>query len=531
MDQPPLQKVICPSCGAPLLFGPHDGATTRCRFCHAVVERPAPPSRTMQKPADASSSPQPAAAPPPPSSAFLPSILAAVGLILMVVFLAGCETIFSKPAVIVNSPIALLSTGETTSPDFISIAFDVSADKDLLVRLSPANRRVVWRGKSFKSLSAIRAIAAGEDRFFTAEGDELHAYSAADGNALWQAKLSDQLGYCDGCLSVSGKRVIALTQDYEIQAFDTGTGDPAWRRRMDGYTAGFSIADGAIWVIDKTDDGYGLLLLSLADGTVQRQIVPECRREDGLWSNGLSASSKVVLDPDPSVASPDRSVYFLYAWSPGCVERWNASTGARIWQTGEKDGYSPSGDYVTLVTADTLFFSTEGNLWAAEKTTGKIRALAQGGDYYLVPLALEQGTLIVRTERRRGSRQYGLQGMDPAQGEILWKYTIEKGAPIDPPDSIAGLVDSDQSAWTWRMADGPMVLINFQADPNQIVFQTINPKDGSVADGKTIKLKVSGDFYSAPKVVAWQDPLVWILVESKLLAVDIVSMSVKYSYP
>jgi outer membrane protein assembly factor BamB len=538
MDQPPLQKVACPSCGAPLLFGPHDGKTTRCQFCNAVVERPARPSRPVQKPTFASPPPpaHPAAAVAPPSSTFfgcaiLLSILVAAGLILLVVFLAGSQTIFSKPALSVNSPIALLPTGQTTAPDFISVAYDSSAGTDLLVRLSPANRRVVWRGKTFKDLSAIRAIAAGEDRFFTAEGDELHAYSAADGSPLWQAKLSDQLGYCDGCLSVGGDRVIALTQDYVIQAFDAGTGDPAWRRRMDGYTAGFSIADGAVWVIDKADDAYGLLLLSLGDGTVQRQIVPECRREDGLWSNGVNASSKFVLDPVPSVASPDRSIYLLYAWSPSCVERWSESTGAMVWQTGDKDGYSPSEDYATLVTADTLFFSTEGNLWAADKATGKIRALAQGGDYYLVPLALEQGTLIVRTERRRGSRQYGLRGMDPAQGEILWQYTIDKGAPLDPPDSIAGLVDSDQSAWTWRMADGPMVLINFQADPNQIVFQTINPKDGSIADGKTIALGGSSDFYPPPTVVAWQDPLVWVIAERKLLAIDIVSMSVKYSFP
>src|SRR4030042_5255459 len=39
MPEPELKKVACPTCGAPLLFGPGE-ITTRCQFCHADVERP-----------------------------------------------------------------------------------------------------------------------------------------------------------------------------------------------------------------------------------------------------------------------------------------------------------------------------------------------------------------------------------------------------------------------------------------------------------------------------------------------------------
>jgi hypothetical protein len=542
MDETPFRKVACPSCGAPLLFGPNDGTTTRCEFCGAVVERPAQPSRPAPLPpaAPGGSAPppdwHPPAAPPPSRPifaglAFFLIALLAVGLLLIGIFFANSQSHFLEPSLHVNNPIELISAGPAAAPDFIAMAYDSSADTYLLARLSPANHRAVWRGKTFEEISAVRAIAAGEDKFFTAEGSRLMAYSAENGTLLWQAGLSDQLGYCDECLSARGNRVIALTQDYEIQAFDADAGASAWQRRMDGYTTGFSIADGALWVIDKVGDGYRLLLLSLADGTVQRQIVPECKREDGLWSTGLDASSMFLFDPDPSAVSSSRSVYLLYGWSPGCIERWDSSTGKMIWQTPDKDGYSPSEDYATLDAVETLFFSTESNLWAADKATGKIRILSQGGDYNLVPIALEQGTLIVRTERMRGTKQYGLWGVDPSQGETLWQYTFDKGAPLDPPDAMGGLVDNDESTWTWRMTGGQMLLMEFQAAPNQIIFRTLNPRDGSVTIGKTIALDVSGDFYAAPTIVAWQDPVVWVIVETKLLAIEISSMSVKYSYP
>jgi len=113
----------------------------------------------------------------------------------------------------------------------------------------------------------------------------------------------------------------------------------------------------------------------------------------------------------------------------------------------------------------------------------------------------------------------------------LWQYTVDKGAPLDDPDSIAGLVDGDQSGWTWRILGDQLMLMIFRAAPNQLAFQTINPKDGTVAAGKTIALKIDGDFYSPPTLIAWQDPVAWFLVESDLVGFDTGAMSIKFSYP
>jgi hypothetical protein len=540
MNESPLKKVACPSCGAPILFGPHDGTTTRCQFCGAVVERSAPaekpsaPAENAPEPLDFPSIPYTPSSKSNPIVGWVIFAVIAVGLLVGAVAIFGAFSvggILAKPALSVFSPIALLPLDQSQAPDFLAWTYDPNADTYQTARINPAKRSIVWRGKTQKDIGDVNAIAAAGDKFFTVEGTGLYAYHASDGTLIWQAALADKLDYCEGCLTVRGDRVVALTQDYTLQAFDTESGASAWQRRLDGYTKGFTLADGAVWVIDKTGDGYGLLLLGLADGKVQRQIVPECKGEEDYMLSSMHSVSTFLLDPGPSAATSSRSVYLFYGWSPGCVERWTAPFAGMAWQTANKNGYSPSEEFSTLATADTLFFSAGNNLWAAEKATGKVRVLFAGGDYNLVALAFEQGVLIVRTKRMRGTEQFGLWGVDPAGGETLWQYTVENGAPIDPPDKIAGLVDGDQSAWTWRIIGGQMVLMIFQADPNQLAFQTVNPKDGTVMAEKTIALKVDGDFYVPPTIVAWQDPVVWLLADTKLLAVDTVAMSVKFSYP
>ena len=540
MDEVPLKKVACPSCGAPILFGPHDGTTTRCQFCGAVVERPAPaekPSAPAEKAPEPSDFPDVSYTPPSKPNSIVGWLIFAViagGLIAGAVGIyAGFSGggIIAKPALSVFSPIALLPVDQVQAPDFLAWTYNFGADTYQTARINPAKRSVVWRGKTNKDIGDVSAIVAAGDKFFTVEAAGLYAYRVSDGTLIWQAALSDKLGYCAGCLSVRGDRVVALTQDYNLEAFDTELGASAWQRRLDGYTSGYAVADGAVWVIDKAGDGNALFALGLEDGKVQRQIAPQCAEPDGMGASGMDSSSSFVFDPDPSVLSTGRSLYLVYGWAPSCIERWNAPFDGTAWQTLNKDGYSPSGDYSLLSAPETLYFAYDNNLWAADKATGKVRALSQGGDYNLVPLALTQGVLVVRTERTRGTAQFGLIGVDPAGGNTLWQYTIDKGAPLDEPDAIAGLIDGDQSGWTWRVLGDQMVLMIFQGDPNQLVFQTINPKDGTVAEGKTIALNISGDFYSPPTLIAWQVPVAWFLVESDLVGFDAGAMSIKFSYP
>jgi LSD1 subclass zinc finger protein len=539
MADPQLKKVACPSCGAPLLFGPGE-ITVRCPFCHAVVERPAAAGGPATLRSDSDGRPRRPANPRPSTAASSPVFLPTMIILGMLVALSvgGLAVFFIVQQVSrsgfnlsVNGPVAVLSTETPDEPEFISLAFDVTGSAYLLNRMNPVRKQVVWRGKKFESISDVRLIVAGGGKFFTIEGTKLHAYSDKDGSELWQAKLSDALGYCRECLSVSGDRAIALTQDYVIQAFDTDSGASAWKRRMDGYTQGFLLADDSLWVIDKTGDRLGLLQLSLEDGTVRQEIAPVCRRKDALVSSELSTLSTFLFDPDPAVRASDRSLYLLYGWMPGCVERWDVSPAAMRWQTEDDHGYSPSGDVATLLTPDTLFFSYEHTLWSVSKADGQTRVLSEDGDYELVPLALEQGTLIVRTKRTRGTTQFGLRGVDPAGGETLWEYPIENGEPVDPPDAAFGHVDKDGSVWGWRMIDGRLRLFLFQADPNQVTFDTLDPKDGTSSGTETLALPIDGDSYFGPDILAWKGTVVWFAAGGKIMGVDISTAKLKCAFP
>jgi LSD1 subclass zinc finger protein len=538
MPEPQVRKVACPSCGAPLLFGPGE-ITTRCPFCHAVVERPLradQPATVKSGPADSRPShPSTGSSPVNPISifAFLAlglGAVVAVGIIVMaIVFSENGPSSGSR--LIFNGPIVTLPTDRTEGPDFIAFAYDISAETNLFLRVDPVAGKVVWRGKKIEDSSNLQELVLGDARFFTAEGSELHAYRSADGVELWQARLSDKLGYCEGCLSAEGNRVVALTQDYVIEAFDAETGASAWKRRMDGYTSGFTIADGGLWVIDKADGEFSLLFLSLADGSVVRRITPDCPSKDGFGGSRLDSAAMFLLDPAPSVRSADRSIYLMYGFFPGCVERWDAATATRIWQVEEDRGFSPSRDFATLFTQDTFYFAYEKTLWSAAKADGRFRTVADGGDYDLVPLALEQDVLILRTKRTRGTTQFGLRGFDPAAGTILWDHPIENSAPYDPPDAAFRDVDEDQAIWTWRISGGLLHLYVFQANPNQLTFPTLDPKTGTLSAGETLAFSFDSDSYFGPEILYWKDSIVWIMVDSRLMAVDTAAAAVKYHFP
>jgi hypothetical protein len=73
--------------------------------------------------------------------------------------------------------------------------------------------------------------------------------------------------------------------------------------------------------------------------------------------------------------------------------------------------------------------------------------------------------------------------------------------------------------------------LQFQAAPNQLVLQTLNPADGTPASAITLPFKaVSGDFYAVPTVIGWQDNVIYFVLESKIYSVDITTGKVLFHY-
>jgi hypothetical protein len=116
-------------------------------------------------------------------------------------------------------------------------------------------------------------------------------------------------------------------------------------------------------------------------------------------------------------------------------------------------------------------------------------------------------------------------------GKKIWEYVFPTGAPLDPPDSMVGLIDNDQSAWTWRLVNEKLDLMEFSAEPNQVAFRSIDPETGAVIEGKTAGLPVDGDFYDPNPAIAWDGVVAWMLVDNNLLGINIDTQTIETQYP
>jgi hypothetical protein len=170
-------------------------------------------------------------------------------------------------------------------------------------------------------------------------------------------------------------------------------------------------------------------------------------------------------------------------------------------------------------------------LVSVDKSDGNMKILLENKDYEFLPLAADGDVLIVRARRARGTERFELWGVDRVSGERMWQSDFGKARPLDPPNKLSGLVDSDEYGWTWRQVPEGLVLIEFQAEPNQIALKTINTATGTALDTKTIALKkVSGDFYSVPEIIAWQGQIAYFKVDTNLYGFDILTGEIKFAY-
>jgi outer membrane protein assembly factor BamB len=202
------------------------------------------------------------------------------------------------------------------------------------------------------------------------------------------------------------------------------------------------------------------------------------------------------------------------------------------WETLDEGWYSfsPYG-FTGLMTDSRLYFTNGNELLAVEKADGALQTLISDEDYEFLPLAVSGDTLLARARRTRGSERFELRGLDTGSGDLLWQMDMGDAKPIDPPNELAGLVDEDESGWTWRLLAGQLILVQFQAAPNQLVIQTLDPASGTIVSEMTVALKgISGDFYSVPEVIGWEGNLVFVNIDAKIYCVDVTTGEVVFHF-
>lgn len=456
----------------------------------------------------------------------------AVGGFIMLLVAGILVFAFAQPGgpitdmLIANGP-AILIPSDSGAPD-VAAAFYNGTDETYLVGLiNAAGGKLTWQAEALSGDSYFDALAQDVDLVYAASDTNLLAYHKSDGSLAWQIVMPDTLNYSDFNLLISSGRVLVSNVDQSIRAYNASTGELVWERRISGYDRTLRMMDGSLVVVDYIGDSYdfGLIFLDPETGAEERVLTPACIYDE---------YTTITIDPDSPLLydQSTNTLYFIADSYYGCVQRLNLTSGEPDWQYIPEDSFSisPYGAF-PLETETSIYFNTNGQLLSVDKTSGAVQSLIANEDYEFMPMAVSGDTLLVRARRTRGTEKFELWGVDAFSGAQLWQMDMGSAQPVDPPNEMAGLVDDTDTGWTWHLLADQLVLIKFQAAPNQFVIQTVNLIDGIVTSELPVELKaVTGDFYSVPTVLGWEGTHVYFTLDADIYSVDVSTGEILFKY-
>ncbi len=421
-----------------------------------------------------------------------------------------------------------------TPPDLIALATlyppDVPEGEKRLVALSGAEPKLLWQSAPLDKDTYTALILANRDFVYTVSGTRLFAFRRADGVTAWEAPLADELNLslCPNCLRLLEDRLLAFTDDGTLEAFDARTGQPLWRfRATQASPRGLYLLNERPAFADRDEASEGLVRVFDPATGEQETFQPECP---------YGASGADTLDwTTPLYFAPNGSdLHLVFGFFELCVQRWDSRTLTQVWQTKVPD--APSGPSAPpLITDDDVYLSFGGQIVAVSAAAGDLRTLVEDEDYSLIPLTVQDNILLVRARRTRGSTRFELWALDKISGERQWKFDLGEDQPLDPPDANTGIINDDQSVWTWHpLGDGLMILrFRRAADDvsHAILLDTLDWQTGVSHGQKSIPLGIETIILSAPTVIGWTRDTVWMSIESQMLGFDAASEAIIYRWP
>jgi outer membrane protein assembly factor BamB len=412
----------------------------------------------------------------------------------------------------------LVPAEQDTNPDVVTQFYNVNDENRLLGRVSTISGKILWKSEPLPKDKAVDALHTDNKNLFYINENLLTALNIQDGTQIWQVEMPDNLGYGEDSLVIMNDRLLAITQDSTLQAYNTQTGEQVWNRSLNGHDRKIRKIGSWVVILDYTgeENDYSLIFLDPSNGNQVLLITPYCQVENSLV-NDLNLNSGIIYD------EAENSLYLIYGSFDGCVQRYNLQDGQMSWQYSQEDAFNFSmDDFYPILTDSQLIFNYEHRLFSINKQNGSMQIVLDDPDYELLPLQLSGDNLLVRARRTRGSERFELWGVNFATGNRIWQMIMENSNPLDPPDENQSLLDIDDFAWTWHETPGGVLLLNFQAEPNQLVIKTINLADGSSIAEMIIPFKsISGDFFSVPEIIGWRGNLLYFSLEIRLYVLDV----------
>ncbi len=554
-----FEIVKCPSCGAPLDLKPGHERTFKCEFCGTTLQDQTTPedeqTGTFPKLIIQTST----YSPPPPMITYSPGstpsggagrvvgclvaiivlatlipivigVLGATGITLGSIFAVingekaidelisgfpemsgGPESIFPVgPDIYSFGALSLLPSDNDTQSDFVGVA-SLSDDTQRLLYLDfEAEKTQRWQSEPLadEATYIYNQFAANNSFVYFSFKTKLYAFNRADGTTAWQTTLPDEVtNICENCLRVTGQRVIALTADGTLQAYDAQTGQPVWNVKLNEQPRQLLILGGNPAVKDDRDEHVSLFVYNALDGALVHTILPQCANYI------FDDDPQEMYIYDPMWALPDgQSVVFGFGtYDPFCVQRWDGATGTMTWEALVSDEESSSGlrpDDGVLITENAMYIPAYQELWSVNLNDGTYQRLVHNEDYDLKPLGVVQETLIVDAYRRIGTARNEVWALE-ADGTVRWSFVP---ATEDRMDNLLSEVAYEEGIWTPLIGSDAVYILTAYSEPQRIGFEKISLQDGTSGGQNLQEIPSAFDIGSMWfSILGWDDTQIWVV--------------------
>jgi outer membrane protein assembly factor BamB len=542
-DSESVRALTCPSCGAQIHVGEGQSRTT-CEYCGALLELPHPSQPEARITIVVPPRGSPVKTPQVVKRRLRPRgitamvaaliVLGIAGGLALIVYQAVRRVDFSGLASTLSSlrastPAMLFPANDGQAIDSLVYTYNGANDSSFLTYLDGETHTARWHSPPLGEDSYNVAMAGNDELIFVAVKTEIMALDRRSGQVSWQASISDELptGCASGCLRVVGQRVVALAKDGELYGLDARTGRTVWDQRLTSTPDRLYAIGDEVAVFDRPRESTVLSMIDAATGTMLRRLSPQCRGDSSGMTDDPDLSSPVLVAPD------QKSLVMLFGFFNACVQRWDVTTGTLMWNASLGDvSFSFSFSAEPALLGKTIYVATDNQLQSIQMADGTWTTQLDDPDYEFVPLAEQDGTLIVRAKRTRGTTRFELWGVDETSGSRIWQHPIPGGEPMDEPNRMAGLVDQGDLAWTAHLTPDGLVVVQATAQPNQLTVETLNPKTGASSGVQRLRLSgISGDFYSVPEVLGWPGEQLWLMVDGKMFVVNLRQARMEFAWP
>lgn len=553
-----VRAIRCPSCGGPISLPEGGGRVFACQFCGTTLEDQTTPQEretgsyprlVIQETIGVPTPPQPVQpiSISPVSTrrvrrigglallvGFIPAVIG-IGVALVIVWIA----IFGEPAflsglfkgTIYSYGSVHLVPGENDGlPDVYAVArYPEEVARMVYLDFDP-QLDVRWTSDTLGDGAdyVINASTTNQTHIFLAYETTLTAFDRADGNITWLTELSDQVSnICQDCLQVFGNRVVALTNDGRLSAFDTLTGETAWKVRLNTAPRWMKNLGGRVVVLDEGEDGVGINIYQPEHGERLQRIIPTCPNDifpDIPQTIGIYDPVIVTLDGE-------RLLIPIYLYKPGCIQTWEATGLSQVGQISVPTDILNGMQNEFLYTQDALYLSKEDQdgtvvISRVNLADGSFIALYGEPDYKLTPLDAQAGTLTLLAQRMRGTSRYELRGMVQGDDAAPWTYEFTAEEPLE---RIVTSVD-DQGNWYVATAPGKVLVLEAYANPAYAALTILNPTDGTTLVSSSLQFDRDDSDYWL-QVPGWDQDRLFLVTGNQIRMINTTTGNQEAAWP